>query len=133
MLPETGGWHIGCWNDSRARRISQKCYRPLHYSGVVTGRVSRRGWIVLESIMSTDSMLCVDFFEDPAGGYGFEHFRTDAEDQGGWTAVGRFGSLRFDTPEQAASEAAARVDWLVLERRPREALDNWCSHLGSMR
>lgn len=81
--------------------------------------------------MSTDSSLCVDFFFDPADGYGFEHFRSDGEDLGQWTVIGRFAALRFDTPLEAAHEAASRVEWLTAERRPERALEAWCERLAT--
>ena len=49
----------------------------------MAGHVNRRGWIVLTSIESGDRNLCVDFFEDPDGGFGFEQSRSDPEDGGG--------------------------------------------------
>ena len=41
------------------------------------GKVNHRGWIVLTSVSSADGAYCVDLFEDPNGGYGFEHFRSE--------------------------------------------------------
>jgi len=92
-------------------------------------RLNHRGWIVLESITSGDGMLCVDFFEDPDGGYGFEHMRADPEDRGRWTAVGGFGAGRFTTPLEAAEAAADSVAWLVGERSAGQAWEDWTTHL----
>jgi hypothetical protein len=80
----------------------------------VVGRVNHRGWIVLESISSSDGMLCVDFFDDPEDRYGFEHFRCDPEDQGRWIAIGGYASLRFESAMEAAEAAAHDVAWAVV-------------------
>lgn len=91
----------------------------------MVARINRRGWMVVESIASTDGALCVDFFEDPTGGFGFAHFRTDAEDGGAWTAIGGSSNRRFVSPVDAVSAARDEVSWLLHERRPREALAAW--------
>jgi len=62
------------------------------FSGGVTGHVNRRGWIVLSSVASSDSSLCVDFFEHPSGGFGYEQFRSDPEDMGGWTPISGYSA-----------------------------------------
>lgn len=67
---------------------------------------------MLESIPSADGSLCVDLFEDPAGGFGFEHFRAEPEDGGRWTAIGGFGSSRVATEAEARSAACDAIPWL---------------------
>ena len=79
----------------------------------MSGRVNHRGWIVLESYASPDNLSCVDLFEDPAGGFGFELLRADPEDGGRWTAVGGFGAVRYDSAAEAGDAASAAVAWLV--------------------
>jgi len=74
--------------------------------------VNHRGWIVIESIESDDHDLCVDFFEHPDGGFGFEHFRADPEDRGRWTAVGGFAAGRYVTLTAAAEAALRAIPWL---------------------
>jgi len=78
---------------------------------VVTGHVSRHGWIVRDSVESDDHWLCVDFFEDPAGGFGFEQFRSDPE-TGGWTPVSGYSALRFATIADATTRALTLIPWL---------------------
>ena len=78
----------------------------------MSGRINHRGWIVLDSVSSPDNLFCVDLFEDPAGGFGFELLRTDPEDGGRWTAVGGFGASRFDSVIDASAAAEAAVPWL---------------------
>ena len=75
------------------------------------GRVSRNGWIVLESTASADESWCVDFLEDPAGGFGFEHFRSDPEDGGARTAVGGFSGVRHETLAAAIEAATVAIPW----------------------
>jgi hypothetical protein len=78
----------------------------------VSGHVNRRGWIVISSVASSDSSLCVDFFERPSGGFGFEQFRADPEDMGGWTPISGYSAMRFDTLVEAVNHARAVVSWL---------------------
>lgn len=84
----------------------------------------------MESISSRDGTLCVDFFEDPAGGYGFEHLRADPEDRGRWTAVGNSAGLRYPSAGQAVEAAEAAVVWLTEEAFARQRLDSWRSELA---
>ena len=76
----------------------------------MTGHVGRRGWIVLDSVESGDGLYCVDLFEDPGGGFGFEHFRLEPED-GAWAPLG-YAATRFDGPEEAIAAAERTVPWL---------------------
>ncbi len=87
--------------------------------------VNHRGWIVLTSVASADGTYCVDLFEDPNGGYGFEHFRSDPEDNGRWTAVGAFGGTRFLRAAEAARAASVEVYWLAQDPRARAVLDDY--------
>lgn len=77
----------------------------------MAGRINRHGWIVLRSYPSALADFCVDVFEDPDGGFGFEHFRADPEDGGRWTPIGGFGTLRFESPAAARAAAADAVGW----------------------
>ena len=86
---------------------------------------------MLESILSDDGTLCVDFFEDPVGGYGFEHLRTEPEDVGRWSVVGGFSSARYDSALDAATAAHTAVEWLGHDRAMR-SWQGWCSYLRSI-
>ena len=68
---------------------------------------------VLTSINQDGDGRCVDVFVRPAGTYGFEEYRRDAEDGRGWFAVGSFADLIFDSEAAALAEARARVPWLA--------------------
>ena len=91
-------------------------------------RVNKRGWIVLVSIPSADGAFCVDIFEEPTGGFGFQHFRSDAEDQGVWTPIDspRTG---FSSATEAAASTVADVNWVANQTTSKQALEDW---LGSL-
>lgn len=88
----------------------------------MAGRVNHRGWIVLLSVANADMSQCVDIFEDPAGGFGFEQFRSDPEDTGSWTPIGGFASTRYDDVHLAAEAASASVGWLSTDDEARHAV-----------
>ncbi len=67
--------------------------------------------IVRRSVNADDGLHCVDVFERPGGGFGFEVYRRDAEG-GGWYPVGYFGDKRFDTLAAAMQAARAAAPWL---------------------
>jgi hypothetical protein len=78
----------------------------------MTGYVNRRGWIVRDSVQSDDHRLCVDFFEDPNGGFGFEQFRSDPED-GGWTPISGYAGARYASLNEAVERAFELIPWLA--------------------
>jgi hypothetical protein len=90
--------------------------------------VNRRGWIVLTSIESDDRSLCVDLFEDPDGGFGFEQFRADPEDGGRWTPISGYAASRYATPAAAADRARALIGWLTMHPRADHAFRTWLDH-----
>ncbi|MFV0258525.1 MAG: hypothetical protein ACK5PP_08785 [Acidimicrobiales bacterium] len=92
--------------------------------------VNHRGWILLRSIESGDGSLCVDLFEDPEGGFGFEHLRSDPEDGGRWSSIGGYGGARYETPSEAADAALGAVVWLA-DAAARRSLESWRSDLGT--
>jgi hypothetical protein len=67
---------------------------------------------VIRSINAPDGHLCVDIFRRPDGSFGFEEFRRDTEDARGWFPIGHYGAARFDSAEEAQSEAKRAVGWL---------------------
>ncbi|MET7403760.1 hypothetical protein ABZS66_60850 [Dactylosporangium sp. NPDC005572] len=68
-------------------------------------------WRVLSSHESSDRIYCVDFFTRPDGTYGFEEFRRDPEDMGGWTPVTYYAALSYPSLAEAISAAAADITW----------------------
>ena len=91
----------------------------------MAGRVNHRGWIVLESVQYSAEGLCIDFFEHPDGGYGFEQFRRDPEDQGSWTQLSYFSAQRFPTVPEAITAAEAAIEWLSLDPIAARQLKSW--------
>jgi hypothetical protein len=67
---------------------------------------------VVRSIELRGQEMCVDIFLRPDGSFGFEEYRRDPEDQGGWFAVGLFGSQVFSSESDALGAARARIRWL---------------------
>jgi hypothetical protein len=72
-----------------------------------------RSWIVVDSIESSERNRCVDLFQRRDGTYGFEEFRGDAEDAGGWTPVAYHSGNSYQSREAALIAAARAVAWLV--------------------
>lgn len=73
----------------------------------------RRPWKVIHNSESSDGAYCVDIFVRPDGTFGFEHFRRDAEDAGGWTPIGGYSGAILDSPQAAETAALARVSWFA--------------------
>jgi len=87
--------------------------------------VSRRidkSWLVFTSIENPQHDRCVDLFRRPDGSYGFEEFRRDPEDAGGWTPVRYFSSAVHASAGAAFDAAARAVVWLADESRRRPSL-----------
>ena len=67
---------------------------------------------VLRSINIPNGGRCVDIFQRPDETFGFEEFRRDVENTGGWFAIGGHGNRSFSTAEDAFEQALAAVPWL---------------------
>lgn len=93
--------------------------------------MNQRGWIVLTSVESDDRSLCVDFFEDPGAGFGFEQFRSDPEDGGRWTPISGYSAGRYASVQQAAERARTLVGWLTTHTLASRALRTWLDSQGS--
>jgi hypothetical protein len=68
------------------------------YSGVVT------------TVHSEDAQRAIKVIKRADGRFGFNEFRREPEDAGGWTLVREDPAGTFATPDQAV--AAARAGWL---------------------
>ncbi|RVU36390.1 hypothetical protein EOI86_14385 [Hwanghaeella grinnelliae] len=66
---------------------------------------------VKRSVETPEGSLCVDLFERPGGGYGFELYRRDGEDPSGWYPIGGYKDLHFETEEAAWQAADRAVPW----------------------
>jgi len=67
---------------------------------------------VLRSLNTPDGGRCVDIFTRPDETFGFEEFRRDIEDPGGWFPIGGHAGKVFTTAEDAFEQALAAVAWL---------------------
>lgn len=78
-----------------------------------------RSWLVFASIENEEHDRCVDLFSRPDGSFGFEEFRRDVEDRGGWTPVHHYSGLSYPTGAAAIVAAGGAVGWFAeaLERR----------------
>jgi hypothetical protein len=69
-------------------------------------------WTVVASPSTPSLDRCVDIFVRPDGTFGFEEFRRDPEDMGGWTPVAYYSVREFATEADAMAAARATVRWL---------------------
>ena len=67
---------------------------------------------VMKSVNGPDSSLCVDVFRRPDGTFGFEEYRRDLEDGGGWFPIGFHSTRVFASQDDAWSAAEQNVAWL---------------------
>jgi hypothetical protein len=77
-------------------------------------------WRVLVSHQTAEGERCVDIFERPVGTFGFEEFRRDPEDMGGWTPVRHLASVEYPTEADTLVAACAAVPWLRSRLAPRQ-------------
>lgn len=77
----------------------------------MSGRIDP-SWLVFISMENSEHDRCVDLFSRPDGTFGFEEFRRDVEDQGGWTAVRYYSGSRYPSREAALAAAVDSVVWL---------------------
>jgi hypothetical protein len=63
------------------------------------------------SINSDDQTRYVDVFARADGSYGFEEFRRDPEDPGGWYPIGGYSQGNYPSQNQALAEARVRIIW----------------------
>lgn len=78
--------------------------------------MSRRidaSWTVVRSIETPEGDRCVDLFMRPDGTFGFEAFRRDPEDLGGWTPVAYHSAATYETEAAALTAATNRCTWLA--------------------
>lgn len=78
---------------------------------------------MLVSIPADDGSACVDIFETPDGGFGFQHFRSNVEDNQ-WLPIGT-PVKRCSSIEEAAAAAVEAVPWLVSHLGAQRVLDDW--------
>ena len=67
---------------------------------------------VLTSFDNDEGDHCVDVFVRDDGSYGFEEYRRDPEDLGGWFPLNRYASQVFATEADAIAQARASIAWM---------------------
>ena len=65
---------------------------------------------VVATVHSEDAQRAIKVMKRADGTFGFNEYRREPEDAGGWTLVREDPAGTFATPDQAV--AAARVSWL---------------------
>ena len=68
---------------------------------------------VLESLHNPTADRCVDIFVRDDGTFGYEEYRRDYEDGGGWFPLQRYSHQAFLTRDQAIVQAKSTVPWLL--------------------
>jgi hypothetical protein len=71
-----------------------------------------KSWHVLASHETREADRCVDVFSRPDGTFGFEEFRRDPEDMGGWTPVSYFSGHEYPSHAATLDAAVRAVPWL---------------------
>lgn len=69
---------------------------------------------VLESLHNPTADRCVDVFAREDGTFGFEEFRRDHEEGGGWFSLHRYAHQIFHSRGQALAKAKSTVEWLLI-------------------
>jgi len=75
----------------------------------IAPRMSKK---VLASVENPYGDYCVDVFVRADGTFGFEEYRRDAEDGGGWYSLHRYSHLTFGSERGALDRARTCVEWL---------------------
>ena len=76
---------------------------------------------VTQSLHNPEADRCVDIVRRPDGTFGFQEFRRDPEDRGGWTLLSDHAHLSFAREEEAVASARATVAWLREQSPPARA------------
>jgi hypothetical protein len=70
-------------------------------------------WTVLASYQTLEADRCVDVFSRPEETFGFEEFRRDPEDMGGWTPAAYYSRQEYRSVRAARIAAEQAVPWLA--------------------
>ncbi|MFT5573664.1 MAG: hypothetical protein ACI9FR_002599 [Cryomorphaceae bacterium] len=71
---------------------------------------------VLQSLHNLTQDQCVDVFVRADGSFGYDEYRRDYEDSGGWFSLNRYSHLVFDTQANACKHAQEIVTWVLAEQ-----------------
>ena len=96
---------------------------PLPLMGRVGGEAKERSddesmaSNVVATLHNDDADRCVKIMKQPDGTFGFQEFRRDPEDAGGWTLVSEANPRgTFATEAQAVAAAEDDIAWLQDQR-----------------
>ena len=113
-MPKAGLWRQNCPHRAiRSQHFLLSILPEIDFM-VVYKRSKDLGTVVL-SVNATGEALCVDFFQRGDNSYGFEEYRRDVETNEGWFPIGFHSGRRFETLDQAKSDAKGSVAWLESE------------------
>ena len=87
-------------------------YRFCSNFNSLLGIVPTMGNKVLASVENSYGDYCVDVFVRPNGTFGFEEYRRDPEDGGGWYPLQRYSGQVFNSEGDALAQAKKCVAWL---------------------
>jgi hypothetical protein len=76
---------------------------------------------VIAALHNDDAHRCVKIIKGPDGTFGFQEFRRDPEDAGGWTLVRENPPGTYATQVQAVAAAKDEVAWLGEMASAKEA------------
>jgi hypothetical protein len=79
----------------------------------VTSRRIDPSWIVPASPANAEGNRCVDLLRRPDATFGFEEFRRDPGDAGGWTPVRHFAAQAIATRDAALAAARRAMPGLA--------------------
>jgi hypothetical protein len=67
---------------------------------------------VVATLHSDDARHCVKIIRQPDGTFGFQEFRREPEDAGGWMLVAENSGATLATERQALAAARSSIAWL---------------------
>jgi hypothetical protein len=67
---------------------------------------------VMATVHDRDGYRAVKIIKRPDGTFGFQEYRRDPEDAGGWTFVAQNSRGPFRTQEEALAAAKSDIGWL---------------------
>jgi hypothetical protein len=67
---------------------------------------------IVATVHSDDAHRCVKVIKQPDGTFGFQEFRREPEDAGGWMLVAENSGATLATERQALAAARSSIAWL---------------------
>jgi hypothetical protein len=70
---------------------------------------------VLQSLHNLTQERCIDVFVRDDGSFGYDEYRRDYEDGGGWFSLHYYSHLVFASQADARNHAEESVAWVLLD------------------